>query len=222
MQLDDAALDVARGSLERTELFVLGEFHGIAETASAILTLVRRLGVRVLGLEWSFNEVGAVLDELMRTGRFDLDAIWSIPAVGDLFAGDGRFTAELVRVLEHQIQSGELTAVVPIDRLDEEPPLVVDREIDMAERLLAHRRPGDPMLVVPGYFHASRTPFDGFEPMFVHLERALPGLANGALEFGEGASYSRGEQSVRPLDRPFDAVYRLERATPATVPARRA
>ena len=125
-------------------------------------------------------------------------------------------------MIEHLLESGALTAVVPIDRLDQEPALEVDREVDMAERVLEHLRADAPMLVVPGYFHASRTPFDGFEPMFVHLERALPGLANGALEFGEGAGYSRGEQSVRPLDRPFDAVFQLEHATPATVPSRQA
>ena len=215
-------LRVARGSLERTGLFVLGESHGIAETASAILTLVERLGVRVLALEWSFDEVGELLADVVATGRFDLDAIWAIPGGGDLFARDGRFTAELVRVIEHLLESGALTAVVPIDRLDQEPALEVDREVDMAERVLEHLRADAPMLVVPGYFHASRTPFDGFEPMFVHLERALPGLANGALEFAEGAGYSRGEQSVRPLDRPFDAVFRLEHATPATVPSRQA
>jgi hypothetical protein len=58
--------------------------------------------------------------------------------------------------------------------------------------------------------------------MFVHLERALPGVSNGALEFSAGSAHSRGEQPVRPLDRPFDATFRFDRATPATVATRRA
>ena len=70
---------IAHGSLERTGLFVLGETHGIAETANTILTLVRALGIRSLGLEWSFDEVGELVDEAVATGRFDLDALWQVP-----------------------------------------------------------------------------------------------------------------------------------------------
>ena len=40
---------------------MLGQLHGIAETANAILTLVRALGIRSLGLEWSFDEVGELI-----------------------------------------------------------------------------------------------------------------------------------------------------------------
>jgi len=58
----------------------------------------------------------------------------------------------------------------------------------MAERILEHLRPDAPMLAVPGLFHASREPFDDLEPMFVQLERSLPGVANGALEFLEGVA----------------------------------
>jgi hypothetical protein len=200
---------------------VLGESHGIAETASAILTLVRLLGIRSLGLEWSYDEVGAVVDDCVSRGRFDLDSVWSIPSGGDLFAGDGRFTAGHVRVLEALVQSGELTDVIPFDRLDQDPPLESDREVDMAKRILAHLRPGAPMLAVTGYFHAGRLPFDGAEPMFVHLGRALPGLANGVLDFSGGRGHSRGEHDVtRAEDRGFDAVFELGPATPAVVPAK--
>jgi hypothetical protein len=187
---------------------VLGESHGIAETASAILTLVRALGIRSLALEWSFDEVGGLVRNAVETGRFDLDELWAIPAGGDLFSGDGRFTAGHVRVLEHLVQAGTLAQIVSIDRLDREPPLESDREVDLAERLLAALRPELPMLAVVGFFHAAREPFAGAQPMFVHLERALPGLRNGALEHPD-----------RPVDRPVDAVFRLPRATPAVVPA---
>ncbi len=187
---------------------MLGESHGIAETASAILTLVRTLGIRSLALEWSFDEVGGLVQHAVETGHFGLDELWAIPAGGDLFSGDGRFTAGHVRVLEHLVQAGALVDVVPIDRLDQDPPLEVDREVDMAERLLAALRPELPMLAVVGFFHAARQPFESVEPMFVHLESRLPGLANGAL-----SPESR-------VDRPVDAVVRLPRATPAVVPAK--
>ena len=188
---------------------MLGESHGIAETASAILTLVRALGIRSLALEWSFDEVGELVRGAVATGRFDLDTLWEIPAGGDLFSGDGRFAAGLVRVLEHLVQAGELEDIVPIDRLDQEPPLEVDREVDMAGRLLEQLRPDAPMLAVVGSSHAGRQPFDGVEPMFVHLERGLPGLANGVLE-----------HPARPVDRSHDALFRLPRETPAVVPVK--
>ena len=63
------------------------------------------------------------------------------------------------------------------------------------------------MLAVVGFFHAGRQPFDGVEPMFVHLERRLPGLANGVLE-----------HPARPVHRPHDVLFRLPRETPAVVP----
>jgi hypothetical protein len=188
---------------------VLGESHGNAETASAILSLVRALGIHSLALEWSFDEVGGLVRNAVATGRFDPDELWAIPAGGDLFSGDGRFTAGHVRVLEHLVQTGTLAEIVPIDRLDQDPPLEDDREVEMAERLLAALRPGLPMLAVVGFFHASREPFAGTEPMFVHLERALPGLGNGVLE-----------RPDRPVDHPVDAVFRLPHATPAVVPAK--
>ncbi|HWN21668.1 MAG TPA: hypothetical protein VNP93_06820 [Gaiellaceae bacterium] len=187
---------------------MLGESHGIAETATAILSLVRALGIRSLALEWSFDEVGGLVRNAVETGRFDLDELWAIPAGGDLFSGDGRFTAGHVRVLEHLVLTGTLADIVPIDRLDRDPPLDGDRELDMAECLLAALRPELPMLAVVGFFHAAREPFAGTEPMFVHLERALPGLGNGVLE-----------RPDRLVDHPVDAVFRLPRATPAVVPA---
>ena len=189
---------------------MLGESHGVAETPRAILTLVRSLGVRSLALEWSFDEVGDVVRDAVASGRFDLDAVWSIPAGGDLFSGDGRFTAGHVRVIEHLLGVQQLLDVVPIDRLDRDPPLGDDRELAMAERLLEALRIELPMLAVVGLFHASREPSGGVEPMFVHLERALPGLRNGGLETPD-----------RPLGLAVDASFRLPSATPAVVPARR-
>ncbi len=215
-------MDIAHGSLERTGLFVLGETHGIAETANTILTLVRALGIRSLGLEWSFDEVGELVDEAVATGRFDLDALWQVPTGGDLFAGDGRLTAGHVRMLELLIQSGELTRVIPFDRLDRDPPLEIDREAEMSRRLLEHLGPEAPMLAVTGFFHAAREPFEGLEPMFVHLERTLPSLANGVLDFSLGTAYSRGEQPLTPVGSKVDAIFRLGRASPATVPVRHA
>ncbi|MCP9485667.1 MAG: hypothetical protein MSC30_07380 [Gaiellaceae bacterium MAG52_C11] len=63
--------------------------------------------------------------------------------------------------------------------------------------------------------------------MAMRVERTLPASANGVLEFSSGSCHFKeeqcdfkGEQPVRPVNRSFDAVFRLGRATPATVPSR--
>ena len=188
---------------------MLGESHGVAETAGAILTLVRALGIRSLALEWSFDEVGDVVRGAVATGRFDLDALWAIPPGGDLFSGDGRFTAGHVRVIEHLLGVRQLVDVVPVDRLDQDPPLGDDRELALAERVLVARRAELPTLALVGLGHASRELSGGVAPMFVHLERSLPGLRNGGLE-----------TPGHPLGLAVDAIFRLPSATPAVVPAR--
>jgi hypothetical protein len=55
--------------------------------------------------------------------------------------------------------------------------------------------------------------------MFTHVERALPGVANGALSFSSGTCHFGGEHEVRPVGDPVDAIFELGVATPAVVPA---
>jgi len=221
LPLEDEPLAIARASLERTGLFLLGETHGIAETASAILSLVRRLDIRALALEWSYDEVDEVVQAVFEDGRIDLDALWEIPLGGDLFATDGRFTAGHVAVIEHLVQAGRLEQLILFDRLDHGGPTQEDREQAMASRLLAGLRPSCPALAMPGCYHAARELNAGAASMATRIERSLPAFANGLLEFSSGSCHFKIDQPVEPLDRPFDAIFRLGPATPATVPSRR-
>lgn len=175
--------------------------------------LVRELGARALALEWSHDEVGAIVADAVATGRFDLDALWDVPAGGDLFARDGRFTAGHVAVLERLLAAGELEQVILVDRLD---ATGAEREREMAARLLGSLRAGVGAVAIVGHGHALRGP----GTMFAHLEEALPGAANGSLSFSSGRCYFRGESDVRPIVDATDAVFELGVATPAVVPAR--
>jgi erythromycin esterase-like protein len=216
--LDPAPLEVARESLERTGLFLVGESHGIAETANAVLALVRRLGIRALALEWSHDEVEAAVQDVFETGRIDLDALWEVPPEGDLFARDGRFTAGHVAVIERLVATEELEQLILFDRLDS--AAAGEREHDLASRLLRHLRTGLPTLAVAGAAHASREPVFEAESMALRLSRALPGLATGALSFSTGTCSFRGEHPVAPIALRFDALFHLGHATPAVVPAK--
>jgi hypothetical protein len=217
--LERAPLEIVRRSLDRTGVVVLGESHGIAATANAILALVRRLGARALALEWSHDEVGEVVEAVVSTGRIDLDALWRVPAGGDVFAGDGRFTAGHVAVLEHLVATGELEQVILLDALALAGP---ERERTMAARLVESLRPGLRTIAVVGQAHSARASIAGAESMFAHVERALlPGVGNGTLAFRSGTCHHGGESGVWPITVQTDAVFELGAATPAVVPARR-
>jgi hypothetical protein len=79
-----AVLTLARDSLERTGLFLLGEVHGVAQTPLAILGLVSRLGVRALAFEWSCDELDCVVKPVLVRGAVDSDALWALPPTAEV------------------------------------------------------------------------------------------------------------------------------------------
>jgi hypothetical protein len=109
------ALAVAAASLGRTGLFLLGEVHGVAQTPLAILALSRRLGVRALAFEWSYDELDDVVQPVLATGTVAHDALWKLPPSAEVFSGDGRLTAGHVRLLEGL--GDQLDRIVLLDRV---------------------------------------------------------------------------------------------------------
>jgi hypothetical protein len=202
-------------SLERAGVVVLGERHGVAGTAGAVGALARALDVRALAFEWSYDELGELVEDALSSGRLDLDRLWQLPADGDVFARDGRFTAGHVRLLEQLVAAGGLEQVILVDRLASGG---AERERELAERLTGSLRAGLGVLAVVGHAHALRDA-DGAS-MFSRVERARPGVANGSLSYRTGRCTFRGEQDVRPIEEATDAVFELGTATPAVVPAK--
>ena len=210
----DEALAVAAASLDRTGLFLLGEVHGVAQTSRAILGLARRLGVRALAFEWSYDELDDVVQPVLSTGSIASDALWRLPPSAEVFSGDGRFTAGHVRLLEHL--GDQLDRIVLLDRVGSEGS---DREIGMARRLLAGRRGESPMLAVLGVGHVVRAPLDDLEPVGLLIEGELPGVANGILAPSSGRFWFHGEHELRSGRLPpADVVVPLGIAYPAVVP----
>jgi hypothetical protein len=210
----DGALAVAAASLDRTGLFLLGEAHGVAQTPLAILGFARRLGVRSLAFEWSYDELDDVVQPVLSTGSVASDALWRLPPSAEVFSGDGRFTAGHVRLLEHL--GGQLDRIVLLDRAGSEGP---DRERGMARRLLAARRRDSPLLAVLGAAHVVRVPLDDLEPVGLLIEEELPGVANGILAPSSGMFWFHGEQELGSGGLPpADVVVPLGVAYPAVVP----
>lgn len=207
-------LAVAAASLDRTGLFLLGEVHGVAQTPLAILGLARRLGVRALAFEWSYDELDDVVQPVLSTGTVASDALWRLPPSAEVFAGDGRFTAGHVRLLEHL--GDQLDRIVLLDRVGSEGS---ERERGMARRLLAGRRLDSPMLAVLGMGHVVRSPLDDLEPVGLLIEEELPGVANGILAPSSGTIWFHGAHGLPSGELPpVDVVVQLGVAYPAVVP----
>lgn len=221
VEVPDDVLAVGRASLDETGLFLVGELHGVEQVPRAVLALARRLSVDALAFEWSWDQFDPVVQPVLSAGGVDRDVLWSLPADAEAFSGDGRFTAGHVRVLD--ALAGELTSVVCADRL--ESATLQAREDDMAERLLAARRPRGRMIAVLGTGHVLRDrlrgiapELDGVAPAGRLLAEALPGLANTLLEPSGGSAWSIGERPVEAPPGRFDVRLPLGPARPAVVP----
>jgi len=207
------ALDAAKSSIERTSLCLLGEFHGVLQTPRAILSIARRLGIRTLAFEWSYDELDDVVQPALSTGSIAYDALWSLPATAEVFSGDGRFTAGHVRLLEHL--GDQLDRIVLLDRVGAAGS---QREIGMAYRLLAAQRQNSPLLAILGVGHVVRAKIDGIESVGSLVERELPGVANGVLAPAGGTCWFHGEQQVPSVQLPpTDVVIPIGVSTPAVV-----
>ncbi len=95
-----------------------------------------------------------------------------------------------------------------------------DRERELAARLVELLPPGIGAIAVVGHAHAGREPIGGGDSLFAHVERALPGTANGLLAFRSGTCHHGGESEVWPITVGADAVFELGAATRAVVPAK--
>lgn len=210
-------------SLAATGLLIVGEPHGVRETPSVLYALASALGTRAVAFEWSHEEMDAPVQEFLRSGSFDFEALWSLPAASEFFCGDGRITAGHFALLQRLRSEGRLNQVIVFDRLDHEPPedweaQVLVREQEMATRLLREWDRDLPLLVLTGAFHARLDAAAG-DPMAAHLARELPELQPAMLDYEIGYCWSRGEEHDVSGPMPHAPIkLRSGLATPALVP----
>jgi len=210
----DEVAAVAEASLAAAGVVVAGEAHGVEQTPRAVYALVRRLGIDALGFEWSWDQFDHVVRPVLRTGRVDREALWSLPPDAEAFCGDGRFTAGHVRLLEEL--GGGLDELACVDVLESETAQA--REDEMAARILQAARPGRRLLVVVGSWHAGTDPDDGVEPAGALVRRELPGLRTALLAPADGTSWFHGEQVFRSRPHGLDVELPIGPARPAVVP----
>jgi hypothetical protein len=189
VQFDAAAVADAKKGMASTGLFLLGERHNQTETPRAIYTLVRRLEIRGLALEWE-SDLRPLVDAYLAE-RVDASV-----ALSD----DGRITEGHFALLARLCDERRLERLILMDETSREwTGHWTERDAGMARRLLGERDPAVPTLVVAGSFHTTLGGDD--EPtLAVLVEREVPGIPTGVLDY-ETTSEREGRFSRDPEGR---------------------
>lgn len=181
----DAVADATEG-LASTGLFLLGEQHQQRANPRAIYTLMRRLDIRGLALEWE-SDLGPLVNAYLAE-RVDASA-----ALSD----DGRITAGHFALLARLRDERRLERLILMDETSREwAGHWTERDAGLARKLLRERDPAVPTLAVAGSFHTTLGGDD--EPtMAVLVERDIPGVPNGVLDYdassGREGRFSRDQ-----------------------------
>ena len=135
-QLDIKHLEPPQPALQKSNLIVYGEIHGIKENSDVIYTLVKKLGVKRLAIEASpavSNFINSV-----KTGSCDFSLVDE-----DLF-DLSVLSLEMIKTIAILLQQNQLKELVFIDtffdNLDENitvPPSPQEREKQLTENILS-------------------------------------------------------------------------------------
>ena len=134
-QLDIKHLDLLRPTLQKSNLIVYGEIHGIKENADIVYTLVKKLDIQRLAIEAS----STVLDSInsVKINSYDFSLVDE-----DLF-DLSILSLEMIKTIAILLQQNRLKELIFIDtffdNLDEDaviPPSPQEREEQLAKNIL--------------------------------------------------------------------------------------
>lgn len=134
-QIDIRNLDIVLPVLQKSNLIVYGEIHGIKENSDVVYTLVNKLGVKRLAIEASptvFDFINSV-----KINSYDFSLVDE-----DLF-DSSILSLEMIKAIAILLQQNQLKELVFIDtffdNLDEDaviPPSPQEREKQLAKNIL--------------------------------------------------------------------------------------
>jgi hypothetical protein len=171
LSVDATAATRLRAKLAAGGPLLVGERPGIEQNPLVAYTLMRRFGLRVLGLDWS-ERLQPAVDAFLAGGPLDVEAL----AAG----GDG-VTAGHFAVLRSLRDDGLLERVVLLDP-SPWPVTWSERDQAMATRLLQESR-ATPALVMAGSLHTRLRRHRHGEPMGAHIARARLGTIEVRLRY---------------------------------------
>lgn len=187
---DEQAVTRLTESLERTNMFLLGEMHGVAENPNIIYTLFKKFDFKRLALEWDGQELQGLVNDFLTTGQLDPEAIKAKDG------GDGRITAGHFALLQKLKQEGLLEDIILFDA-NEESWNIIDRDKTMADNVLLNQA-DERTLIIAGNLHARTEPFtfDGetelHHPMGEYIKNQVQDLPSGRIIYRSGQYFSRG------------------------------
>lgn len=134
-QLDIKHLDLLQPALQKSNLIVYGEIHGIKENSDVVYTLVNKLGVKRLAIEASPTVLNFI--NSVKTGSYDFSLVDE-----DLF-DSSILSLEMIKTIAILLQQNQLKELVFIDtffdNLDEGvavSPSPQEREKQLAKNIL--------------------------------------------------------------------------------------
>lgn len=217
--LDRISVERIRAALPDGGLVMVGEPHGTHETPGVLHALMTALDVRTIGFEWSHEEMDECVRSFLRTGSFDLEGLWSLPASAELFCGDGRITAGHFALLRRLRGEERLDRAILFDRLDPEPAPEDwrSRDREMAERLLQEWDGRGVAVIAVGGFHVH---LEQPGTMAHELAHRVP-VCTATIDYAGGHGWSRGAAYEIRGTVPSAAIgLRLPAASPAVVPGK--
>lgn len=185
---DEQAVTRLTKSLERTNMFLLGEMHGVAENPNIIYTLFKKFGFKRLALEWDGPELQDLVNEFLTTGQLYPETIKAKDG------GDGIITAGHFTLLQKLRQEGLLEDVILFDSNEENWN---ERDKTMADNVLLNQA-DERTLVIARNLHARTEPFTFDEetelhhPMGEYIKNQVQDLPSGGIIYRSGQYFNCG------------------------------
>lgn len=186
LDIEPAALDAARRSLDESGLLLLGEVHGVRQNALIARELMTALDITGLALEWPAGLASAI------SGFFEDGQVPDHPL---LWGGDGRITAGHFAMLWERFSAGRLLALTLFDGVNEVG--WSRREAAMAERILTAQAPGVRTLVIAGSAHTALAPTGLGIPLGARLAEQRSGVREVQVRYGNGGYYNVSPQRFK-------------------------
>lgn len=214
-QLDIKHRDLLQFALQKSNLIVYGEIHGIKENADIIYTLVRELDIQRLAVEAS----PAVLDFInsVKTGSYDFSL-----AEENLF-DSSILSLEMIKTIAILLQQHQLKALVFIDtffdNLDEDaiiPPSPQEREEQLAKNILGIDD-SLPTLCIMGQWHTQpKVVTDGgtrHESALYRLRKTKPNVPFIHNIYQQGQLFNDGKIIKLPDNPAVSSCYEIVQKT---------
>jgi len=214
-QLDIKQLDSFQSTLQKSNLIVHGEIHGIKENADIIYTLVKKLDIQRLAIE--ADPAASDFINSVKTGSCDFSLVDK-----DLF-DSSILSLEMIKTIAILLQQNQLKELIFIDtffdNLDEDaiiPPSPQEREEQLAKNILGIDG-SLPTLCIMGQWHTqSKVITDGetrHESALYRLRKTKPNVPLIHNVYRQGQLFNDGKIIELPKNPSIPPYYEIVQKT---------